>query len=353
MCSPSDRRASVVLAAVAALSGGCAIYDPPPEATLLQPAAGAFVEGELVQIEFSEAVDAESVRIRLWPNARDIENEIEAGTEPVIEECAAGETCGEFTVELSRNRKKLSLTFAGELGKPGRPYIIELLPGVTDAGGNATGRSRYWDMQFKASGNENVEPVEFDDGVYVVLAQVDDPIPAVLTLISHIRVLPSGEFALAGAEGDEINGAPKNTRDPENLVVDETDQGWTAYATGFVNVTEDGKRLLETEPFHVELPVGPLMVNMENVRLFAEIVKNPDTGKDRLDGTLAFESLVLVNGSNQSVQPGGSTALIADFVPEEIIPPGHPTLCDDLCGAVVGLCEPPEAFPDEAFCATD
>lgn len=336
---------------LAVLAAGCAVYDPPPEATLIQPEGGAFTEGESVRIEFSESVDPDSIRIQLWPNERDIENEIAAGTEPVVEPCLATTTCGELGVALNNAGDALTLTFGEELGKPGRPYIIELLPGAADLEGNTTGASRYWDMQFKANVEENIEPIEFDDGVYIVLAQVDDPIPAVLTLISEIRVLEDGRFALAGAEGDEINGAPKNTREPENLIVDETDQGWTGYASGFVTLTEDNKRLLETDPFDLVLPVGPLEVHMDSVRLFAEIVKNPDTGMDRLDGTLSFEGLTLVNGANMSEQPGGSTALIADIVPEDVIPAGHPLLCEDLCGAVIdGLCEPPPDFPDPDFC---
>jgi len=331
---------------------GCAAYDSPPETSLLQPEGGAFTQGETVTLEFSEPVTEASVGIRLWPNARDIENEIEAGTEPIVELCDAGATCGELSVALAGDRRSLALTFDGELGEPGRPYIIELLSGVSDDAGNTTGSSQFWDMQFAAGCRVNAEPIEFDDGVYIVLAQVDDPIPAVLTLISDLRVSADGDFALAGAEGDEINGAPKNTRDPENLVVDETDQGYTAYTTGCVTLTEDGKRLLESEPFDVVLPVGPLEVHMSDVRMFAEIVKNPDTGADQLDGTLAFEALTLVNGANMSEQPGGSTALIADRVPEDRIPAGHPVVCGDLCGAVIdGLCEPPEGFPDQTHCA--
>ncbi len=348
MSWPSKHRLALLVFGLTAY--GCASYDAPPVATLIQPAGGAFTEGELVRIEFSEAVNADSVRVRLWPNERDIENEIKSTTDPIVDVCNADETCGDFAVKLGAKRRSITLSFAEDLGKPGRPYIIELLPGLSDAEGNATGAVRAWDMQFKASGKENAEPIEFDDGIYIVGAQVDDPIPAVLTLISHIRVLPSGEFVLAGAEGDEINGAPKNTHDPENLVVDVTNQGWTAYARGFVNLTDDGKRLLETDAFNVVLPVGPLEVHMDNVRLFAEIVKDPDTGKDHLDGTLAFESLTLINGQNRSVQPGGSTALIGNFIPPELIPVGHPVLCEDLCGAVIGLCQPPDDFPGAAFC---
>ena len=340
----------LAVATAALLTASCQQYDAPPDAALVQPEGGAFVEGETVRIEFSEPVAEDSISLVLWPNERDIENEIVDGTEPVVERCALG-TCGELTVKLSRSRRALTLDFAGELGKPGRPYVIELLPGLSDDDGNTTVAPYRWDMQFKSTSTENEDPVEFDDGVYIVLAQVERPIPTVFTLITHFKVLESGEFALAGAEGDEINGAPKNTRNPEDLVVDATAMGYTLYAKGFVSLTDDGKRLLETEPFFLSLPLGPLDLEMENVRMFAEIVKNPETGIDQLDGTLSFEKLKLVNGANITEQEGDATAMIADRVPDELVPQGTPQLCGDLCGAVIdGTCEPPEEFPPSEFC---
>lgn len=344
-------RSETALLAATTLLVGCAEYDPPPEATLQQPEEGAFAPGDPVNVRFSEKVQKPTVAFRVWPNERTVENEIPDGVDPLVDRCGVGETCGDLTVKLVKG-KRAQLIFDGELGTPGRPLVIELLPGVTDETGNDTGVSRYWDLQFKTAETENTEPVEFDNGVYILLAQVEEPLPAVLTYISDIRVLEDGRFALAGAEGDEINGAPKNTRDPENLIVDSTDQGYTVFTTGRVQVTEDGKRLLETDPIELTTPAGPLDVRLSQVRLFAEITKNPDTGKDMLNGTLSFEELTLVNGENESEFDGGSTALVADFVPPDVEPDDHPEICGDLCGSVaeLGLCEPPEDFPGEGFC---
>ncbi len=344
-------RSESIFALTTALLVGCGDYDPPPEATLEQPEGGAFSEGDPVHVAFSEKVDESSLAFRVWPSKRNVEGELPADLEPLVDACTAGETCGDLSVKVVDGRKRARLEFTGDLGTPGSPLIVELLAGLADENGNDTGIPRYWDLQFKAAGGANGEPVEFDNGTYILLSEVAEPIPAVLTYISDVRVREDGQFALAGAEGDEINGAPKNTRDPENLIVDETDQGYTVYAAGFITLTEDGKRLLETDPFDVTIPVGPLDVEMEGVRLFADIVKNPDTGKDRLDGTLAFEKVTLVNGERTSEHEGGSTALVADFVPPDLTPDGHPQVCGDQCGLVVaGYCEPPEDFPGDGFC---
>ncbi len=359
--SSRSKLAACLLAASSLFA--CETYDSPPVAELQLPEGGAFLEGEKIRISFSEEVAPQSVAVRVWPNVRDIENEFAEGTKPFVESCGTGEECGELEVELT-DSDEIELSLGGDLGRPGQPLAIELLPGLEDLAGNATGASTIWDIQFRSGpfmgGDAGPDagpsvPVEFDDGHYILLAQVDKPLPAVLTLISELRVLPDGRFVLAGAEGDEINGAPKNTRDPENLVVDETNLGFTAHVTGRVTVADDGRRLLESEPFDVTLPVlSSLVVEMEEVRLFGEIVKNEETGKDRLDGTLSFAGLTLINGENENVQPGGSTALIADFVPEDVLPSGVPEICGDLCGAVVeGLCEPPEDFPHPDFCETE
>lgn len=329
---------------------GCAEYDPPPEATLEQPEGGAFTQGQEIQIDFTEPVAADTLKFTIWPNERNVENEIVEGAAPLVETCGVG-TCGDLTIELNDKRDRATLTMDGDLGTPGRPMVISLQPGLADDVGNDTGSVSSWDVQFRTAGQMNSEPIEFDNGVYILLAQVEKPIPAVLTLISDIIVLPDGRFATAGGEGDEINGDPKNTRNPENLIIDETDQGFTAHITGFITLTDDGKRLLETEPVQVRLPVGPLFVEMDGVRLFADIVKNPETGKDQLDGTLSFEELRLRNGDRVSEQGSGSTAMIADLVPPELVPEGTPRVCGNVCGAVVaGICEPPEDFPPAVFC---
>ena len=344
----SDILACLSIAGLCA--SACAEYDPPPEATMVLPEGGAFQQGDQIEVEFSEPVAPDTLAFRVWPNERNLENEIPEDVEPLIDRCSVG-TCGDLTVNLSGDRESATLVFDGELGTPGRPLTIELLEGLADADGNDTGTFSRWDIQFRATGLVNSEPVEFDQGVYIILAQVEKPIPTVLTLISDVRVLEDGRMALAGGEGDEINGDAKNTQNPRNLVIDETSQGWAAHVTGFVSLTEDGKRLMETEPVELNLPVGPLRVEMGSVRVFADVVENPETGKDMLDGTLSFESLTLWNGDRSNVQDGGSTAMVAQFVPPELVPEGTPEVCGNLCGAVVdGYCEVPEDFPPPGFC---
>lgn len=333
------------------LLASCEEYEAPPEVRLQQPEGGAFLPGDPLTLLFSQPIDPDTLQIRIWPDERDIEGAFLSTTVPVVE-CDPGKSpCGDLTVTVSQDRLSADLNLDPEgLGKAGLPYVLNVMQGLSNDQGNDTGREIYFDYQFRSTSFMNEEPVEFDDGVYIVVGSVTNPLPAILTLISDIKVLESGVFMLAGAEGDPISSDfPNNTSNPEELEVDAGNLGWTAYVTGFIQLRE-GKRLLETEPVQIELPLGPLTVILEDVRLFGEIVKG-DTGKDRIEGTLSFAKLLLVNNRGDITEyEGDAAAITADWVPPEIAPAGHPVVCEDLCGVVTATCEPPAEFPAEGFC---
>jgi len=339
------------IAALGALS--CEEFDPAPEVRLTLPEGGAFLPGNPLVLAFSEAVDPDTLRVQIWPDQRDIEGAFLSSAEPVVNTCTVDTSpCGDLTLEVSSDGESATLLLDEEgLGKSGPPYVLHVLPGLEDEAGNATGQDLYFDYQFRSDMFVNEDPVEFDDGVYILVGSVTQPLPAVLTLISDVKVLETGEFYLAGAEGDPISSDfPNNTRNPEELLVDEEDTGFTAYVTGFIQLRE-GKRLLETQPVNVEIPLGPLVVTLEDVRLFGEIVEGPE-GFDRIEGTLSFTKVVLTNTSSgaSTEYDGDATAVTADYVPPELAPAGHPVICEDLCGVVTGTCEPPEEYPRTDFC---
>lgn len=332
-------------------------YDPPPEPSFVQPKEGAYVAGEPLLVNFSEPIQAETLRVRLWRTQLTEEQELPEDATPVIEECdLARSPCGDLTIEPVAGEDgveqvELALNPQG-VGAPGIPLILEILPGVADEAGMELGRSVFYNVQFRDPGGRfNAEPVEFTNGTYIVSSIVSDPIPAVLTLISDIVVMPDGRFYLSGGEGDEINDAPRTTIDPEDLIVDPTEQGWAAHIEGFVKNTEDGRRILETDPVDLILPSRPIGARMKQVRLNAEIIKD-DQGHDYIDGTLSFESVtaVFVSTGRESEFDGTSEALVGVYVPEGEAPEGYPRVCGDQCGVVVGRCDPPADFPAEDVC---
>lgn len=330
--------------------GACA-YDGPPEVTLVAPAGGTFVTGDPLQLSFSEPIDPATLDLRIWPNRRDTEGELPEGLTPKVESCtAASPRCGDATLTLAADNLSATITLApATLGRPDVPLILEVKEGLADEGGMASGIARLFDFQFRHSRHANEAPVPFDQGVYLIVTELNDPIPSVITLMTDFRIAPDGRTALAGAECDEINGAPRNTRDPTSLIVDTTDMGFVVLASGFV--TLDGEeRFLETDPVAINLSLGPITVAIFDVRLTAKIVKHPETGVDQLEGILSYGKITLNPGEDGFDYPAGNAAFVSDRVPDDQVPEGTPQLCGELCGAVTGACHPPDDFPPADFC---
>ncbi len=335
------------------------IYNPPPESKLERPERGSFVSTEPVTLTFSEAVEVESFAFRVWEPVLDVEGLLPDDATPIVDTCTLNSNCGEdVEVESTTNTDggitSVHITLSPtNVARPGATVLIEVLPGLSDAEGNTTGKSIFYNVQFRApEGRFNADPVEFQNGTYIFSAVINEPVPAVLTLISDVIVMPDGRFFTAGGEGDEINGAPKETTNPNDLIVDPTEQGWSAHIAGFVTLTEDGDRILETDPVDLFLPTDPFFVNLNQVRLDGKIVKD-DEGNDFLQGSLSFESLFLRIGNidaNRIEYGGGSEDMVGIYVKPGEEPENHPFVCGDQCGAIVGECNPPDDFPDSDVC---
>lgn len=345
---------ALLLAMVVVMGGMGCDYDPPPEPLLQQPEGGSFEAGDPVIVSFSETIAKESLAIRIWPAERDGEQNITPETKPKVDTCRlADASCQGLTMELAKDERSVTLQLDPEgVGKAGSPLILEILAGLKDKAGRKTGVSRYFDFQFVPAPEPAAVEVPFEDGVYVVLGEIKQPIPAVLTLISEIVALPDGRVALAGAEGDETGGAPKNTDDPRFLVVDSSELGFTVYATGIL-YEDQGTRFLKTDPFDIHILQGGIVIDLFGVRLNSTVVKHPDTGSDRLEGTLSFEKVSVVLGTVVADYPAGATAFAANKVPAEFLMEGVPSVCGDLCGAVPDQCAPPDDFPPAGFCDTE
>ncbi len=346
--------AALALSGLAFTGSGCLAYDSPPRASLVLPEGGAWEEGQAVLINFSEPINVDTLKMRIWEDVRDIEGQLPASAAPLVDNCTVG-SCGEVVVALSEDRTGLSLVLPTDgIGKAGKPLLLQLMSGLEDGEGNPTGSAPLFTLQFRVpeeeEGCKNLEPVQFDSGTFILGASVTKPLPAILTLISDVKVTADGTFVLVGAEGDEIMGASKNTLNPDELFVDETKLGFTLYVKGKV-CQRDAQRLLETDIFNVRIPLGDITVVLSNVRLVAEIKKDEATAKDKIEGTLSFEAAQLIRGARTTNLAGGNTPLVGVFVPAEKRPEGTPELCGDLCGAVeLGLCEPPEGFPGAGVC---
>jgi len=325
-------------------------YDPPPEATIDIPPDGAFLVGDPLTLRFSEPIDPATLAIRVWPDARDLEGQIPADVAPLLDTCRLVDTpCGDADLILAEDGTSAEVVLArSTLGAPGLPLILEVTRDLADLGGAARGIPEYFDVQFNPRREPNTEPVDFDDGVYIIVAEIADPLPAVISLVTDIKVIPDGSLAMAAAEADEIGDAPKNTSDPTELEVDSTGNGFALFAWGFVQQT-DGARFIDTDPIDVSLSLGVVLV-IHDIRITGAIVHDDELDSDRIDGTVSFSGITLNPGDGEANYPAGNKSFAANRVPEALVPAGAPQVCGDLCGAVSAQCEPPFDFPGVGMC---
>ena len=325
--------------------------DPPPLVAWVPPEGGILREGDPIVLEFSESIAPESLVVQIWSAERDIEGEL-ISPEPLLADCSALETtCGDMELVLGEDARSLSVWLDSEgLGQPDVPLSLEVRSGLVDLTGSATGVSSFFDFQFAplACG---AAPAAIEQGSWILGGTVEEPIPGVvLTLIADIRTLEDGSLALAGIDGNAVDGAPKNTLKPEELVVNVTDQGYGIHAVGCVT-GDEGERFLETEAFDVHIQIGPIGIDLEGGRLNGKVTVDPETGHDRLDSTLSFQTILLDSGGGEPFDYGaGSVTMTGHFTPPEATLEGSPTVCGEPCGGLKHQCAPPAGFPPEGFC---
>ncbi len=345
---------------------GCATYDAPPEAELALPSGGTYEVGASLQLAFSEPVAADSLRVRVWsaaPEDRTVENEHRPGLTPTVDTCGVateGSSCPKVaTFALADDGLSATLELSGpEFAAAKVPWQLEVLSGLQDRGGKAAGIPYYFDFQFAPAipdgtdGTDGTdgpaEPVEFTDGVYLLVAPIEDPLPVTLQMYFEAEAMDDGRFAWAGGKGIAKAGFAKNTSNPDELHVDVTGKGFAVFPVG--RVTKDGDaRFVATEPFDIFIDLAGIGISLSGVRVTGAIVEHPTTGEDRIEGTISFEKLTLDAGEPFDY-PAGNAPFAMTQLHGEKIPENIPRLCGDLCGGVTVQCNPPEGFPGAPFC---
>ena len=340
---------------LALLTWGACEYIEPPTVDLEFPPEGTFVEGDALRIVFSEPVDVETIRVRVWPDVRDPEGDLPSTAEPLLDVCTVETSpCGDegttLVVEDGGVSALLQLNPEG-IGRPDVPLLLEVLSGARSSdNGTDIGQTHLFDFQFKPA-EVIQDPVPFEQGTYLFVSVFDEPIPNVITLMSDVRTNDRGVFWILGAESDEIEGATQSTRDPAELYIDTEDTGFVAFAEGTIRENDIGERFVETDRFNIDLRIGPLLIEILGLRFTGIVVKNEDTGLDQIQGTLSFENIRLTaDGGDPFLYDSGTTTFIADQVPDDLIPPGTPEMCESPCGAVPSQCDPPPPWPPPGFC---
>lgn len=341
---------STLLILLVCIASGCLeAYDSPPESSIELPAEGAFSSGKSVTVFFTEPIDPSTLRLQVWPNSLNKEREFPKSVQPLVPSCAPSACGEELTVTLAADAKSMELGFDPRgLGRPGETVILEIMTGLEDTTGHDTGAPQRHSMSFRFDDTVRVnqENVVFDDGVYVLVGGIKKPIPATFNFVGEVKISPEGYFAMAVSEATHIDGAPRNTSNPDELFFKDNPEAFATHITGFV-FNSGSERLIATDPVEINISISGINASLQGVRLNGKIIRNQLTGKDRIESSLSYEKMVVTLGNNMQTYDADTTPLNGDWTEPARIPEGSPTVCDNPCGYIVseGRCELPEGFP--------
>ncbi|MCA9562724.1 MAG: hypothetical protein KC561_04500 [Myxococcales bacterium] len=325
-------------------------YNPPPEPLLNYPEAGVFEVGDTLELTFSEAVNPETLAIRVWTTERGTEGELLPDQQPVLALCRPQqEMCDTTQFVLADDNASATITFdSADIGSPGLPHVLEIVEGLEDPEGNKTGVPYWFSFQFVPEGSTNTDPVEFEEGVYLISSDFTiTGIRVTLKFIADMQSLEFGQIAFAGAIGTrkDPSSSERETRDPAEIIVD-ADDGATLYSTGQVSES-DGLRTINILPVDLAMEYFGIDIDIVGLQIQGVVNLSEETGHDRMEGTMNVAE-VRVNG--RPVDLESQPIFIGDWVPPELIPDGTPQVCGDLCG-ITENCDPPSDFPPSEFCA--
>ncbi len=335
-------------------TAGCEEYLAPPEPRLNAPPNGTFKANELLDLRFETPIVPETLIVSVYNDTRNVERELPSDSVPILANCTvATSPCDAegTTLTVAEDGLSAALYLNPEgIGKPDVPLLVQIEPGLEDAQtGGVLNYPEFFNFQFTPE-EVTLEPVAFQSGHYVVVAEFEVPIKNVLSLLSDLSVTDDNRFVLIGAEADNFEGTNQNTRDAADMYVDVSDMGFVAFAEGRIRQNDRGERFVETGEFSVTLRLGPITVALSGLKIDAKVVQHPVYNNDQLVGTLSYQAIEIDFGANVTSYPAGGTTFDASQIPEGDVPEGTPTICGNPCGSVPDQCVPPADFPPVGFC---
>ena len=357
------------LLAFGVLTGGCEVYDPPPEAQLREAEDQVRHEDTPLRFEFTEPIDADSLHITIWPNSLDDEGEIAAEAKALLNACShlGGAGCESATLSIADDGMSATLDpgalFADVIGEP---LWIDVEPGLRDQAGRSRKVRTRFPLLISPRTQAPSEPldIQMQSGVVLLVADLRELYQGVfLRLYIDLGVAKeTGEAWLLGTVAALETDEPPDTYTPSSHGAKLDDEGWVILLKGSVSTTDGERFFLVTETTDVEIMVlGFIQVRLEDLKLEATFKHlASDDGRDTLDGLLSA-SRALVGSDDDLVEINDGAAVSANVVSRGIsneeIPTGLPRLCDaNPCATLDangGSCELPEPWIPGPECGQD
>lgn len=334
--------ATAFLALVAIVSG-CDVYDPPPEARLVQPTAGFWTDASSVEIRFSEPVDPATIKVSVWPSEFDIEGEFRPNVQAIIADCTlASSPCNlGLALQLSDDRTVLTLTQNDAFAEyQGKPLVIIVHRGLRDGNGRERRVDTMFDFQVNPRcGNEPID-IDMTSGVITMAANLQ-VLPIMLYMYFDIAIDPeTGRALLVGTFArikQEVAESRKGSYHPDDLEPELGSSAWAVQFTACVVKQPTGGLFIQSDPFDVNITVlGAIPITLSDFMVQGTIVeRNDPDGRDVASGTLSTSGGSFALGDEPTPVDPITTAWNGLGVFSDEIQDGMPRTCDsDPCAVM-------------------
>ncbi len=360
IANPHIRHALLSLA-LALGTTACEVYDPPPEARLVQPTGGFWSDVSPIEIAFTEPIEAETLVLSIWPSEFDIEGEFRPGVQPLIDGCTLTTSPCALGLELRLNDARDRLTLIQHdafVDYQGRPLVIILSAGLKDLDGRERKVDTRFDFQINPRcGNEPID-VDMTSGVITMAADLQ-VLPIALFMYFDVAIDPAtGKVVIVGTFARLRDGAPAGAQNfnPEDFEAELGSTGWAVTFTGCVVKQPDGGIFLQSDPFDVNITVlGAIPVTLLDFMVQGTIRERADpNGRDTASGTLSTSGgSFQITDEPTDVEPI-TTAWNGLGVFEAELPEGLPRTCaEEPCAAMReggGDCQLPSPWEPGDVC---
>ncbi len=342
------RRACLFLLALPAT--GCAVYDGPPEVTIAGAQEGLLPDPtQPIVLSFSEAIDPETLHVKLAPYLTDAEGNLGDEDEdpattlvPTFTHDPGTLDEGGTSVMLDDHTLAITPTVTPFVGQR---LVAIIEPGLADREGNATKvrRQLVFGYEFKCSGDVGTQI--FKQGTYFFVVEVDKPLQVQIQLFGAINVDPVsglfvGQFTNADRDRSQVCDPPCESTQacqllpqpkcvppseragtvdeyPDWLPNNEPPTGFTFTVAGCVEDQPNGSAAFTNAPADIVVQAPP--VTVKSISLGSAFAVD-DNGVLRGTGSMKSDDVLL--GTSPSGPGQGS--LTARLIPEDEVPPGVP-----------------------------
>ncbi|PIE20923.1 MAG: hypothetical protein CSA66_00335 [Proteobacteria bacterium] len=285
------RHAALALTLALAATAACAEFDPPPEASLVQPADGKWTQASPLEVAFTEPIDPTSLVVTVWPNALDLEGDLSPEARPIVDACTLFTSpCGGFVMTVNDDRTRVTIDFHDTFkDHEGVPLILEVHAGLKDRAGRTRKVKSWFDFQVSPlCGNQTIA-IDLQSNVISLTADLQ-VLPIWLHMFLDLGIDPAtGDVLVVATFARVEQGLPPNYNHPDGFELALDESTWAVEFSACLIEQGDGTYFLQSDPFDVNIVVlNAIPVTLAGFQVQGTIEPGGgEDGRDAAAGTLS------------------------------------------------------------------